>query len=579
MELERLAKDLMVLARKDDPSPADHQRARSLMKELRKMGMTNGQISELTGARWAETTVKEYTRGVTVMDSQPWQSTTAVFGEMVSRGLATEDVKETIAVRDKLKSGGTSLAEITELLVELKGAGIAVGILVALYREWKASGLTAPDAALALKYKGDIEGVGFGLGSLSDIAQAAQVLGSPEEVLKAIGKYGDINQLAQQLHAARQRLADEEGKIKERIEEGEQAVTEVEERERGARDRLSQLEQEVNARAGLLSNAEELEKLGLDATRLGDLCAAVTQISAKHGAGREEALQRFFGELKKYDAALGFQAEAKRWETIAETKKLEAERFKAQRDGLEMRYQERKEAVDAMESLLKQGVKPAQIPLWNGILGKFGGPEHFQQELGHYQRVEELLSAKEKEVERRESKIVEVDAKLKALKQELAQIQNSIRALSESGVKEISGAGEKAVTGLKSLSANIVKEVTEVSGQAIIEVKSLLAEIRTETKKLADLKAEAGKLEKELMYARYLTTGDQAVLKAFPKEVVISFLDRALEYCKLNQLNPMVRVPDGFPYKYRNSSVFSSTEIGLLDLIAWAEVGLVGAGQ
>jgi len=266
-----------------------------------------------------------------------------------------------------------------------------------------------------------------------------------------------------------------------------------------------------------------------------------------------------------------------------------------------LRYQERKEAVDAMESLLKQGVKPAQIPLWNGILSKFRGPEHFQQELGHYQRVEELLSAKENEVERRESKIAEVDAKLKALKQELAQIQNSIRALSESGVKEItevsdkavtglkslstSGVKEitevsdKAVTGLKSLSTSVVKEVTMVSGQAMTEVKSLLAEIRAETKRLADLKAEAGKLEKELMYARYLTTGDQAVLKAFPKEVVFSFLDRALSYCKLNQLNPMVRVPDGFPYKYKNFSVFSSTEVGLLDLIAWAEVGLVGALQ
>jgi len=31
-----------------------------------------------------------------------------------------------------------------------------------------------------------------------------------------------------------------------------------------------------------------------------------------------------------------------------------------------------------------------------------------------------------------------------------------------------------------------------------------LAEIRVETKRLADLKAEAGKLEKELVYARYL---------------------------------------------------------------------------
>lgn len=43
MELERIAKELIVLARKDELSPTDHQRVRALMKELRWMGMTNAQ--------------------------------------------------------------------------------------------------------------------------------------------------------------------------------------------------------------------------------------------------------------------------------------------------------------------------------------------------------------------------------------------------------------------------------------------------------------------------------------------------------------------------------------------------------
>ncbi|MBA7696026.1 hypothetical protein ES703_104668 [subsurface metagenome] len=102
IDLEQTAKQLVSLAREDDLSPPDHQRAKALMRELRKMAMTNAQISELTEGRWAETTIKEYTRGVTVMDSQRWQGTTALFGEMVSKGLTTEDVKETIAVRDNL---------------------------------------------------------------------------------------------------------------------------------------------------------------------------------------------------------------------------------------------------------------------------------------------------------------------------------------------------------------------------------------------------------------------------------------------------------------------------------------------
>lgn len=375
MELEQIAKQLKLLAGKDDLGSPDYQRARTLMRELRKMGMTNAQISELTEQRWAETTVKEYTRGVRAMDPQPWQSATAIFGEMVSKGITTGDVKETIAVRDKLESSGTSLSEITELLTDLKKAGIDIGGLVALYRQWKASGLTASGAASALKYKGEIEGMGFELGSLSDIAGAARALGNPKNGLEGIAKYQDVTELDNQLKAAQGRLADEETRIKERIDAGEKAIGEVEKRQENAVDRLGKLDQEVGARAELLTKAEELEKLGLDRARLSDLCAAVIGAGAKHGLGHGEALQRFFGELREYDAALGFQAEAKRWETIAETKRLEAERIKAQHDGLEMRYQERKEAVDAMESLLKQGVKPAQIPLWNGILSKFRGPE------------------------------------------------------------------------------------------------------------------------------------------------------------------------------------------------------------
>jgi len=550
MELEQVVKELILLARKDDLSPAHHQRARTLMRELRMMGVTNAQISELTKERWAQTTVKEYTRGVTVVNSQPWQSTTALLSEMLSRGLTTEDVRETITVRDKLKDEGTSLAEITGFLVELKEAGVDVRALVEVCRGWKASGLTAPDATSALKYKGEIEAIGFGLGSLSDIAQAAKALGSPEDVLNAVGKYRGITELDGQLKATQDRLADEESKVKERIEEGERTISEVEERERSARDRLSQFDEEVNAKARLLSKADELEKLGFDAARIGDLCTAVTGISAKDGLGRKEALGKFFDQLKEYDAALGFEAEVKRWKSIAATKKLEGERVKAQLDGLEIRYKERKEAVAAIESLLRQGIKPDQISTWNRILGKFEGHEQFDQELERYRGVEELLKAREKEIERRELKVAELDARARALRQELTEIEGSIKALSQSGVKEISKVIDKAVAKLQTL--------------------------EEETKKWGELKTEAGKLEEELRYARYLTTNDERVLKALPQKVVLAFLDRAATYCSLKGLNGTIRMPDGLRSKYPFAAY---TEVALLDLIAWVRAGLVGASQ
>jgi len=64
------------------------------------------------------------------------------------------------------------------------------------------------------------------------------------------------------------------------------------------------------------------------------------------------------------------------------------------------------------------------------------------------------------------------------------------------------------------------------------------------------------------------------VLKAFPKEVVVSFLERTAAYCQLNELNPRVGVPASFNNKYLGIKPF--TEVYLLDLIAWAEAGLAG---
>lgn len=177
----------------------------------------------------------------------------------------------------------------------------------------------------------------------------------------------------------------------------------------------------------------------------------------------------------------------------------------------------------------------------------------------------ELLDAKKTEIGNCDKKVIELGAQIKALNEQKVEIEGAIKSLSTSGVKEITEVSDKAVTGIKSLSTRGLKEVTKVSDKAIAEIKPLLAELRVETKRLTDLKAEAGKLEKELRYARYLTTGDQAVLKSFPKEIVIAFLDRASAYCKLNQLNPRVRALDEFGRKY--VGIESYAELDLIDLI------------
>jgi len=416
------------------------------------------------------------------------------------------------------------------------------------------------------------------------------------------GKVTALNEVQAKLDQAELKL----NQLDQKVNQAEKAIrgknqdmTVLEKKENRLKKQNEVLEAELEQKGLLLKRLQELDKLGLGQEKLAALHTTIVEIGAKRGLKQNEAVDTFFAELKDYDAKTGFEKEMQRLGTIAETKRLEAERWQAEADSLSRHHKDLGEAIAAVQSLRKRGVKTEQIVIWNEIVSKLGGPEELQQELGHYKSISELLANKRSEIKESEKKATELGAQMKALSEQKMEIEGAIKSLSASGVKEIAGVSNKAVSELKALSSSVVKEITGLSDKAVAELTSLcasgakeitgvsdkamtelkpiLAEIRAETKRLADLKAEAGKLEKELMYARYLTTGDQAVLKLFPKEVVITFLDRAASYCRLNQLNPMVRVPDGLSRKY--TSIYSSTEVGLLDLITWAEVGLAGALQ
>ena len=397
----------------------------------------------------------------------------------------------------------------------------------------------------------------------------------------AMGRFfNDMEPKARTLGEVQAKL-DERGlrldSLDQRIKEAEANLAPLEERRSALNGQIKALEARLAQKSELLERVGELEKLGFNIEMLRQLKDALREIGMRHGLKGKEAVSKFFDDLKDYEAVLGAESLLKGLQTQIETKKLDAENWQAKEEALRRKHADLTEAIGAVDALLKRGVRAEQIASWNKIVSAVGDAKELENELGNYRSIAELLNARKKELEGCELQVKDLMGQLASLKEQKVEIEGAIKALSGSGVKEITKVSDKAMTALKSLSSSEVEEITKVSNKAITELKSLLAEMGVETKRLADLKAEAGKLEKELMYARYLTTGDQAVLKSFPKEVVIAFLDRASVYCKLNQLNPMVRVPDGFPRKYY--SIPSYTEVSLLDLITWAEAGVVGALQ
>jgi hypothetical protein len=83
---------------------------------------------------------------------------------------------------------------------------------------------------------------------------------------------------------------------------------------------------------GYLRQVRELQKIGFDKNQFQQLLDVLVEIGTKRGLKPKQAIDSFFTDLKDYDAKSGFVIEVKRLSTIAETRKLEAEKWQAEKE-------------------------------------------------------------------------------------------------------------------------------------------------------------------------------------------------------------------------------------------------------
>jgi len=375
-------------------------------------------------------------------------------------------------------------------------------------------------------------------------ANAGAELGSLHSELKA---------LQEKKGAAEKKLAtlkSDQERVEMQVEAKRKESQSLEQKASLIKEQNEKLNAELGAKAELLSQVRELQKMGFDINQFQQLRDVLVQIGTKHGLKPKEAIDRFFTDLKDYDAKSGFANEVKRLSAIAETRKLEAEKWQAEKENLERKYRESKEAVSAMESLLKQGVKLEQILAWNKIVAAVGGIDELSKDLSQYKTIKETVAAQNKAIQSVRLEKKQLEGGITSLTEQKAGIEGAIKTLSEQGAEEIATAKNKALSG----------------------IGLIVEELRNEVKFIGEAKAEAGRLKRELTYASYLTTDDDQALRAAPKEPVERFLERVAKWCKLKGINPKVKVPDFISRRYYGLSSYE--EVALLDLIRWAQSGL-----
>ena len=448
MDLESAARELKMLARKEKLTASELDRAKDLMVEVKRLGMSNPEIVELSDRRWSESTIKGYTKGIRATDPEPWKSTTSVFSEMLSRNFGLADVSKAMSLSAELDRMGTSLDNVVRFMAELKqkeisfdqvaeaiklnaeldGIGTSAteiaGLIeklqkenidtpsfVLLFHNWDGAGLTAERARSTLNYKQQLEAAGVDIEALSEIALAAGKFGSPAQVLEAVSRYGSIGKLDEELQAKRKEL-DEQLQI--RREKLETLSGEIENRNREldtAGKRLEGVQKQAADLRPALAAHRRLEAIGFDEKAFSEL---------------EKAGKRY-GTPRKVLIALNHFADLSDIKAAAEDMKGKLKQEKADVEATEKKHLHLKSIIEMCEDLLRRKFGLQAITLIRETAMKYGEAVDVMKAIEAHGSLKEI----EKKISQARTGLVETQAKIQRQKELEAEYQARIRATLE----------------------------------------------------------------------------------------------------------------------------------------------------
>jgi len=286
--------------------------------------------------------------------------------------------------------------------------------------------------------------------------------------------------------------------LDQRVKEAEGKIAPLEDRGKVLNEEIETLEAKLTEKRELLEHAGELGKLGFDTERLRQLREALTEIGAKTGFKGKAAVSKFFDDLKDYEAVLEAKALLEGLQTQIETKKLQAENWQAKEETLRRKHDDRTEAIDAMQALLKRGVKAEEIVSWNKIVSMLGGAKELEKELGDYKTIRELLNVRKEEVAACQLRLTRVQSQAEILEKERARIEARIDALKVAGVKQLETMTEATQKQLKAVAASEIKEAQDVAREIRSEFATFLTQLDRLSEKAVHLGEEIEKSKQEL---------------------------------------------------------------------------------
>jgi len=280
--------------------------------------------------------------------------------------------------------------------------------------------------------------------------------------------------------------------------EAESNIASLENRENTLNEKVKTLETDLAKKSELIKHLEGLERLGFDVERLNLLRDALRQAGEKHGLNIKDTVSKFFGYLKDYDLVLEAEVKLKGLQTQIETMKLEAENWQAKEETIRRKHDDLKNAIDAVHTLGKRGIKTNQIITWHEVLARFQTVEQFAESLAQYGDMTNLLKAKREEVEGYELRLAKTKGQVEILKKEKAKIEEAIDTIKTAGIKEIKDLRGEITIQLKTLADTEIREIRELGQEVRAELTDDLSRIDTLNQKVFEIGQELERKRQEL---------------------------------------------------------------------------------
>ncbi len=206
MNLDELVKRFKALASKNSLTKAEQKEARDLMRELKKAGVANGEISELSSGKWSPSTIKYYTPGLKPLHPNEWDSAVKLLNAMIASGLSLDHVGIAVAISDQLQASGVSFSQLMDLIYAVNSSSMEAADLCQYYELMKQHNLSPKDISEAVSLKNELENMGLSLDSLPPIIEIAKNYGEPEKILQALSQYKKLVDLDHEIEVTKEKL-------------------------------------------------------------------------------------------------------------------------------------------------------------------------------------------------------------------------------------------------------------------------------------------------------------------------------------------------------------------------------------